>query len=323
MNSRKLVSETIKGINNSGITPVYMWVYLNMGDKIEKEFGSVENFEDKYKFDLAHIFGGPQICDTDLLDSYRNQDIEITPELFLDIPLSDVDNMEKYDDIKKALKHHGQERDRFCYVQTNGIFECLNGVFGIENHLMYLMLYPDELKQIYKRQSLWNKKFAENVIELGVDMVHVSDDWGAQNSLIFSPAILRNMIMPYHKPVCEYVKSKNVFLSLHNDGNVIDALPVIEELGYDLLHPWQESAGMSYDHYLGKYADKFSLMGGICIQTSLGFNNYVKLKNDINRVFGLLKGKRWICCTTHFVQAPCSLDELIFACDLINKLAGK
>lgn len=42
---------------------------------------------------------------------------------------------------------------------------------------------------------------------------------------------------------------------------------------------------------------------------------------EIRRVFGKLRGKRWICCTTHFVQDHCSIEELAFAYDLIYKLA--
>ena len=78
---------------------------------------------------------------------------------------------------------------------------------------------------------------------------------------------------------------------------------------------------MSYDLYLNKYADKFAILGGICIETTLGFGDYDRLEKEIRRVFSLLKGKRWICCTTHFVQDHCSLEELEFAYDLITKLA--
>ena len=42
---------------------------------------------------------------------------------------------------------------------------------------------------------------------------------------------------------------------------------------------------------------------------------------EIRRVFGLLRGKRWICCTTHFVQKHCSVADLAFAYDLICRLA--
>src|SRR5690606_20704169 len=95
----------------------------------------------------------------------------------------------------------------------------------------------------------------------------------------------------------------------------------IVELGYDLVHPWQKSAGLSYDLYLEKYSDKLSILGGLCVQTTIGFGDYDRLEKEIRRVFGLLKGKRWIFCTTHFVQEHCSIEELIFAYDLAVKLA--
>ena len=78
---------------------------------------------------------------------------------------------------------------------------------------------------------------------------------------------------------------------------------------------------MSYDLYLEKYADKFTILGGVCVQTALGLLSQEKLEAEIQRVFNLLKGKRWICCTTHFVQKHCSMDDLKFAFDLIYRLA--
>jgi uroporphyrinogen decarboxylase len=98
-------------------------------------------------------------------------------------------------------------------------------------------------------------------------------------------------------------------------------LPELSDLGFDILHPWQESAGMSYDTYLSKYSDDFGIMGGLCVQSTLGFGDYDNLRSEIERVFSLLKGRRWLFCTTHFVQDHCSIDELVYAYDLVVKLA--
>ena len=112
-------------------------------------------------------------------------------------------------------------------------------------------------------------------------------------------------------------------MSLHSDGCIRDALDTIVDLGYDLVHPWQEAAGMDYTLYLEKYQHSLAILGGLCIQTTLGFGDLVHLESEIRRVFSLLKGKRFICCTTHFVQNHCSMEELSFAYDLVMKLSGK
>ena len=152
-------------------------------------------------------------------------------------------------------------------------------------------------------------------------MIHFSDDWGSQRSLMFSPKLWWELIYPNMKKVVDHAHSKGVFASLHSDGCVSAVIDGIIDIGFDLLHPWQESAGMSYDLYLDKCADKFAILGGVCVQTAIGILPFDELEKEIRRVFGLLKGKRWICCTTHFVTDRCTMQDLRGAFDLIYKLA--
>ena len=318
MTSKQLVKQTMQG-DSMRRTPIYGWVSENLSDEISAAFGSVEQFEDSYAFDMAHIFGGPNPFSNQLYDLINCSE-EITPEVFLSFPLNDLNSTDDYNDVVAAVKHHSQ-RDRFNYVQTNGVFEALNGVFGIENHLMYLALYPDKIKEVYQRLVEWNIKHAHNLIELGVDGIHVSDDWGSQNSLMFSENMFKELIFPFHVQMVQEYKKYNVLTSLHSDGCITPALDYITEIGYDFIHPWQENANMPYSLYLEKYADKFGILGGVCVQSTLGFGNLTRLESEVRRVFSLLKGKRWACCTTHFVQNHCSIEELTFAFDLIRKLA--
>lgn len=320
MDSRTLVAKTIRG-ENPGRTPLYGWLSANLTPQLTAAFGSVEAVEDRYGFDMAHLFGGPGCFDAGAFEAVRARGEELTPEVLLQIPLLPPDRTEDYADVVRQLEWHQKQRGRFCYIQTNGIFECLNGPFGIEDHLCYMALYPDELQEVYRRQALWNRAFADHMMDLGIDMVHVSDDWGSQRSLLFSLDMWNRMIFPHHKVLADRVKERGCFLSLHSDGNVNAALPGILELGYDVVHPWQEAAGMGYDLYLREYADRLGLLGGLCIQTTLGFGDLQRLESEIRRVFGLLKGKRWMFCTTHYVQDHCSIEELVFAYDLAAKLA--
>jgi len=320
MNSRERVKNAILG-KAYDRQPIYGWVSANLSEEITQEFGSVAAFEDHYEYDAAHIFGGPASFKMDLLDSIREQNDELTPDLLVDEDIwRSPDSMEDYKDMAESLAHH-KARDRFCYIQTPGFFEHFNGVFGIENHLMYMAMYPDELGELYRRQAEWTVRYADHCIDLGADMIHISCDWGAQNDLMFNPRLWWKIIYPSMKRVVDHVHSRGVLCSLHSDGCISKVTDGIVQLGLDLVHPWQESAGMSYDVYLEKYADKFAILGGVCIQTVLGMVPQDKLEAEIRRVFDKLRGKRWICCTTHFVQNHCTMEDLIFAYDLIYKLA--
>ncbi|MGM9681325.1 MAG: uroporphyrinogen decarboxylase family protein [Eubacteriales bacterium] len=320
MNSTERVRNTILGLPTDR-QPIYGWVSANLSDEISKVWGSVAAFEDHYEFDMAHLFGGPGPYRGDLIQKIREEQDELTPDLLIDEDLfTDPDRPEDYQNIADALRFH-KERGRFCYVQTPGFFEPFNDVFGIENQLLYLAMYPDELAELYRRQADWTIRFASHCLDLGVDMIHLSDDWGSQKDLLFNPKLWWELIYPNMKRVVDYVHSRGAFASLHSDGCILKVTDGIEKLGLDLVHPWQESAGMSYDVYLEKYADKFAVLGGVCVQSAIGILPKDRLEAEIRRVFGKLRGKRWICCTTHFVQSHCSMEDLAFAYDLIYRLA--
>lgn len=320
MDSRERVATVIRhGVPDR--IPVYGWVAANLTPQITEAHGSVAAFEDHYEFDYAHLFGGPPAVAPETVEALQRVcGGTVTPDAAADMPFTDPGDQAAYDELRAQIRHHGEERGRFVYVQTPGIFEALNGVFGIENHLLWLVMFPDALKEVYRRQAAWNRAFAMNCLDLGVDMIHVSDDWGAQHSLLFSMDTWREMIFPFHKVTVDAVKARGAFVSLHSDGNVNAAVDGILELGYDVVHPWQESAGMSLDRYRERYRGRFAVMGGLDIQTTLGFGNYAALEASIRRVIGMFRDGGLLFCTTHFVQDHCTLEELAFAYDLVFRL---
>ncbi len=302
--------------------PIYGWVSANLSEPITERFGSVAAFEDHYEFDFAHLFGGPAPYPQEALEELgRATGWPIEPHALLGIELFDPNDSATYADIVAQVQHHKEQRGRFVYVQTPGIFECLNGVFGIENHLTYLALYPDDLREVYRRQAEWNRAFALNCVEIGVDMVHISDDWGAQVGLMFSPKTWWELIYPAHKITCDAVKAAGAYLSLHSDGNVNQVIDGIIDLGYDVFHPWQESAGMSLKDFKDNYIRKFTVMGGLDVQTTIGFGKLDFLRSEIERVMRMFADGGLLFCTTHFVQDHCSMEELTLAFDTAYELS--
>jgi len=320
MLSRDRVIATIRHQRPDRI-PVYGWVRANMTEQITAAFGSIEAFEDHYEFDYAHLFGGPYPYNHDALKQAFGENIE--PADALQIPFYDPNNQEAYASLIRDIAYYKEEKGRFVYVQTPGIFEPINGLFGIENHLAYMLLFEEEMLELYRRQMEWNRIFANNCMDLGVDMVHVSDDWGGQHHLLFSPEVWWRMIYPFHKPTCDAVKRRGVFLSLHSDGNVSAVLDGVAQLGYDVLHPYQESAGMDLTRFRQDFQSRFTIMGGLDVQTTIGFGKLDFLQSEITRLLTMFADGGLLFCTSHFIQDHCSIEELIFAFDTIYTLTHK
>ncbi len=321
MNSTERVTNMLLG-KPYDRQPIYGWLIENLEAPIRERYGSLDAFEQKYEFDLVHLFSGPQPFDKEKLEALRSSAEEFTPDILLDHPEVWTDpETADYSRVRADVAFYKAQHERFCYIQTPGILEQFNDVFGIQNHLMYLILYKDELMEIYERQTRWAVSYVKHCAACGVDMIHISDDWGSQKDLLISPKMWREMIFPFIKRIVDAAHEAGCFCSLHSDGCIARVLDGVEELGFDLVHPWQENANMPYDLYFEKYQDKFAILGGINIQNALGILGREELEAEIRRVFGLLRGKRWAVCTTHFVQAHCSMDDLEFAYDLIYRLA--
>ncbi len=320
MTSRERVLATIRHERPDRM-PIYGWVSANLDKPISAAYGSVAAFEDRYEFDYAHLFGGPACFPREALEKLRsglNHPVE--PADFLEVPYGDPNDRAGYSGLIDAVRHHQEQRGRFVYVQTPGIFEALNGVFGIENHLAWLLLYPDDLKAVYARQAQWNRQFAMNCLDLGIDMIHVSDDWGSERGLLFSPETWWEMIYPYHRVTTEAVRARGGIVSLHCDGNFTQVVDGVVKLGYSVVHPWQESAGMSLQEYRDRWMDRLVVMGGLDVQTTIGFGDFDRLRREIERVVGMFADGGLLFCTTHFVQDHCTIEELTHAYDLVYRL---
>ncbi|MCL2815315.1 MAG: uroporphyrinogen decarboxylase family protein, partial [Oscillospiraceae bacterium] len=279
MTGKERVAKTIKREKPDRM-PVYGWANNEgFSKKVIAKYGSISAFDDKYEFDLYHLFAPctPVKNAAELISgNFFDDDI---PEVVFTDP-----NDTPYGEIKKTVDFYGSERGRCVYAQTPGCFECFNGIFGFEKHLAYLILHRKQLAEFYAKLCDWTIKYAENLIDIGVDMIHISDDWGAQKGTLFSREIFDELIYPYHKRIAEAVRKRGAFLSLHSDGNVADFLDGVCRIGYDVVHPYQESAKMDYGEYFAKYKKDFVIMGGLDVQSTIGFGDYKNLENEIRRV---------------------------------------
>ena len=93
------------------------------------------------------------------------------------------------------------------------------------------------------------------------------------------------------------------------------------DLGYDVVHPWQESAGMSLEDYKANYRGQFVVMGGLDVQSTIGFGKLDFLTSEIERVMRLFADGGLLYCTSHFVQDHCSMEELTVAFDTVYELS--
>jgi len=312
--------------------PLYVWVFNQPGviDEIVARFGTFEAFCDELELDMTQAFPakGPLKRRPKPGDEAAVYDATYgwvyTVEGALEAELNDPDDPTIYEPIKREIEHHKGWCGRAVFVQTFGVFEAANDFVGLEQNLVAMVEKPELCRQLYERIARWSARYAENCLELGVDVIHISDDWGMNNAMLFSPQKWWELVFPAEKIICDAVLKRGGLLSLHSDGYIEPVLDGVVELGIKVFHPCQESAGMKPVEVKRKFFGKLALYGGLDVRTVLGRGlSREQLAAEIRRVMEALKpGGGFIFCTSHMVQPGTPIDEVVFAYE-VAKEAGR
>ncbi len=132
--------------------------------------------------------------------------------------------------------------------------------------LLNMAAEPDKTRCMFLKLAEWTAGCVESAIKAGVDAIELSDDWGQQRTMRFSPKMWWDLVYPAMKIIFDRAQRYNVPVLLHSDGGVTLVLEGIMQLGIAGLHPVQESSGMSPQHTREKLGPRYCIMGSHMIQ---------------------------------------------------------
>jgi len=311
--------------------PIYIWIFGQPGviDDIVAKYGTFEAFCDALDVDVTQAFPAKGFLKQGATPNSPDSDYEpaygwvYTLDAALEAEFTDPDDPDIYTTIRAEIEHHKETRGRAVFVQTPGVFEAANGVIGQTQNLMEMAMRPEMCRRLYERIARWASRYAENCLDLGADVIHISDDWGMNHAMMFRPQTWWEVVYPAEKVICDAVRRKGGLLSLHSDGYITPVLDGVAELGFRVVHPVQESAGMDPVQVKRDFYGRLGIYGGLDVRTMLGRAlPREQLAEEIRRVMHALKpGGGYIFCTSHMVQPGTPLEEVEFAYQVAHENA--
>jgi len=215
--------------------------------------------------------------------------------------------------VAEALEKHQQEKAVFAHIW--GLFELYQFLFeahgypGTEAALLHLALEREKTAEMFWKLGRWSAACVETVIEAGVDVIELSDDWGQQNTMMFSPKDWWEMISEPTKHIVDAATSRGVPVLLHSDGDITQVLDGIVQMGVKAIHPAQESAGMDLRALKENYHGKLSIMGGLDTVTALPLMSEEQIQREVERVFSILKPRGgYIFSASHMIQPDTRIE---------------
>ena len=115
-------------------------------------------------------------------------------------------------------------------------FEQIQFLRGTENVMMDLAVNePGLMKLIGILHDFYMQEF-EVWAKTDVDGLFFMDDWGAQRSLLISPAQWRGVFKPLYKDYVEVAHRYGKKIFMHSDGYILDIYPDLIEIGLDAIN---------------------------------------------------------------------------------------
>lgn len=253
--------------------------------------------------------------------------------------LNPTDNLEEFGPISDDdLAHFAAEAERL-YTQTDKAIlanfggtafgdialvpapwlKHPRGIRDVAEWYMSTVTRRDYIWKVFERQceiGLANLARIHAAVGEQVAAVFVTGtDFGQQHGPFISRKTYRNLFMPFHKAVNDWIHRHTTWKTfIHSCGSVISLIPDFIEAGFDILNPVQTSAaGMDPRELKQRFGEQITFWGGgVDTQRTLPFGTPAEVRAEVNerlRIFGSAGG--FIFNTIHNVQARVPAANLL------------
>ncbi len=140
-------------------------------------------------------------------------------------------------------------------------------------------------------------------------------DFGMQTGLFLSPQSYRELFMPYHKAINDFIHANsNWKVFIHSCGAVRELIPDLVEAGFDILNPMQLSAvGMDARDIKNTFGDDLTFWGGgVDTQQTLPFGTPEEVYQQVRERIEILNSPTGMVFNTiHNIQANTPMDNIM------------
>ncbi len=205
-----------------------------------------------------------------------------------DSKLSVEDNLQEFQPLGAAdLDYYSRESTRLrsetdCAVMILGPGTALGdvalvpapwmadprGIRDVEEWYVSLMIRKDYVAEVYSQQTeiaLANLARLWAAVGDNADIIYMSGtDFGTQCAPFLSPQSYRELYLPHHKRMNDWVHANTSWKTfMHSCGSIEPLIDHFIEAGFDILNPVQASAaGMELPGLKSRYGQRITFWGG-------------------------------------------------------------
>ena len=240
-------------------------------------------------------------------------------------PIQSMDDLKNYkwpdpadprllDPIKALCKEY--QDDYFIMVDLSStlIEAAYAHIVGTQKFFLLMFDQPELIEGVLDGLTEYYTELGRNVAKLGVDMIRVGDDVGAQQSMMLSPEQWRELAKPRLDYMFKGFRKENseLFVKLHSCGDYSPIIGDMIELGVDLSGLMQPTGGNKDQAGIKKkFGDDIALIGGLDVQNLLPRGSVEEVRAGVLEVMkNLAVGGGYVFSPAHYILADVAIQNV-------------
>jgi uroporphyrinogen decarboxylase len=222
----------------------------------------------------------------------------------------DPDLPSRYKDIEGAVRRFKGQRAVIATVRPFGTIR--DSLRGQDDLFKDMIRDPDMVDRLNTIASDYYKRYARNLIDVGVDIVLETADWAFTHGPMVSPKHTERFITPGLKQIVDYCHRRGVPCLKHTDGNIWLIFDAIVETGVDGVHPIDPLAGMDIGEAKTRYGHKVCLMGNVDCGNLLSWGTKEEVRKSVRECMRKAgRGGGYICMSSNTIHGAVNHENYV------------
>jgi len=162
------------------------------------------------------------------------------------------------------------------------LFERMQWLRGPEQLMVDLAYDTAGVRRLREMIHEFNCRMLARWAATDVDAAGFLDDWGAQNSLLISPKMWREVFKRCYREYCDLIHAGGKKVFFHSDGHITDIYEDLIEIGVDAIN--SQLFCMDIEQIGRRFAGRITFWGEIDRQWVLPFGTVDDVRNAVRRV---------------------------------------
>jgi len=171
------------------------------------------------------------------------------------------------DSVFEALDYLIAELGGERYVCSQAGIVVMPMLGDFDSAMTAYALQPEVIHATSRREIEILKKTAGAYVRKGSAGVHTGSDTAGTNGPFISPAMFRELCLPYMKESVAIIKQFTEQINFHDCGMNIPLMDMFIEAGIDCYQSLQTTAGMEIGKLTTMFGDRLTFWGGVPVET--------------------------------------------------------